>query len=366
MVSLAWGEGPSDPLIGEQVIDRSLAFRGAGFDSSVLLGLPAPESESAGLETVTLVRGKGFGALVRIIRGRMANLPERPGQAPVLVCRGALTAAAALLARASSAQARWAIVHDARGWYEAEGADKGDDRLRSGAKHVIEQLAFRHSDHNVVISEGLLGVGLARGASPETCSVIPQWQARFTGAGPDQGAQGVGLPPSAEVLYVGNSWHGHQADELVRPLLRGIAERLPQVVIGWLDAAATVPESVAPNLWRRSVAPEQVAAYLQRASVGLLIRQPTSTNAVAVPTKAAQYLAAGCGIVTSEYPPSIANLCIATQRGRVVSGFDPRDWSEAVAIVLEAPRQAGLDWRSDVIGAWQRILGRVERRGYSA
>ncbi len=350
-MTLVWKEAPSNPVIEEQAIERAKAFRGVGLDARVVFGLRAADLSSANGfgSNVSAVGAGGGGSLVRLaVRTIDSSQATTARGRPVLICRGALVAAAALLARSYS-NSSWAIVHDARAWYAAFSRDRGDGLAKRLGKNAIERFAFRFSDRNVVVSQALLGVAIARGAAPSLTSVIPPWirQDTTTSASSD-----------ADVLYVGNSWHtAYQPETLVRPFLQELARALPDTMLGWLDAAADpVGEQLAANLWRRSVPPEVVAHYLRGASVSLLIREPSLTNATAAPTKAAQYFAAGCGVVTTPFPPAVAELCHVTGNGRVVSDLDPKLWAQAVRELMAKGDRRRLDLRDSTLDSWQSLI----------
>ena len=352
VVTLVWKESPTNPLIREQVLERSQAFRSIGLESSVVLGLDADDIPPDPIGPhVEVSRAGGLASLVRLARRTMSR-PAGSGPRPVLICRGALVASAALIARRGR---DWAVVHDARGWYAAESIDKQERRGRTMTKRMVERHAFRQSDQTVCVSQALLGIALAEGADPARTSVIPPFVApaevdAVSGEDADR----------CDVLYVGNSWLPYQARPLIEPLLAGIADAIPEAQFCWLDAAAPAdPERLAPNLSRRSVSFEEVPGYLRRAKVALLMRTPAGVNAAAAPTKATQYLAAGCRIVSSDYPPSIAELCRVTGRGRAVRGMDPVTWSDAVRQELALEPVEGLHLGDSVVENWDQILGSV-------
>jgi glycosyltransferase involved in cell wall biosynthesis len=210
----------------------------------------------------------------------------------------------------------------------------------------------------VVVSQPLLGVALAYGADPGRVMIIPQYVEPFQ---PSEEP----LPAEPDVLYVGNSMHAYQGVELILPLIRGLAERMPAVTFGWLDSGLPngSEEKIAPNLWRRSVSPDTLGGYLQRARAALLIREASGTNAAAAPTKAFQYLSAGIAVVTTPHPPAVAELCRQQGRGRVVYSLEPADWAEAVGAVLSANSRKSFDVHAQSIEAWAALLRGLEGRG---
>jgi glycosyltransferase involved in cell wall biosynthesis len=354
VVTAVWKEAPSNPVIREQVLLRAATWGNLGFDSRVAIGLDASARDMELLRQDFVPWGlfpaDGMPSLVRFLGSVMrSSRPEGAGR-PMLVCRGALVAVGALLARTRVPE-RWLIVHDARGWYTAESDTKEESPGRHVAKVAVERFAFRASDYSVVVSETLLGVGLAYGADPSRTTVIPQYAHPF----PPHPAP---LPPEPDVLYVGNSVHRYQTVELVAPLLRGLAQRMPSLSFGWLDAAlpAEATESLEPNLWRRSVAPDAVGPYIERARAALLIREVSDDTAASSPTKAFQYLAAGTPIVTTPHPASVSQLCRQQGRGRVVLSWNVDEWEAALTDVLRWPAPDRFDAHSHSTNAWKQLL----------
>jgi Glycosyl transferase 4-like domain/Glycosyl transferases group 1 len=354
VVTAVWKEPPSNPVIREQVLLRAATWRELGFDSRVAIGLDASPRDMEllreNLVPWALFPAGGMSELVRFVGRVMRGSRPEGAATPILVCRGALVAAAALLAR-EQASVPWLIVHDARGWYTAESETKREGAARRHAKQAVETTAFRASDHSVVVSETLLGVALAYGADPARTTVLPQYAHPFP---PVQGA----LPPEPDVLYVGNSVHGYQTVELVAPLLRGLAQRMPSVTFGWLDVALPpdTSESLEPNLWRRSVRPDAVGPYIERAKAALLIREVSGDTAASAPTKAFQYMAAGTAVVTTPHPASVAQICRQDGRGRVVSSMNVEEWAAALSDVLSRPSSGPFDAYQHATQAWQELF----------
>jgi hypothetical protein len=369
VVTAVWKEPPSNPVIREQVLLRAATWREIGLDSRVAIGLDAGPSDMEVLRQDFVPWGLfpagGMSSLVRFL-GRVMRTSGQEGEgARILVCRGALVAVGAIVAQVAIPDP-WIILHDARGWYTAESDTKEESAARRRAKEAVERTAFRASDYSVVVSETLLGVALSFGADPGRTTVIPQY------AHPFPPAQGP-LPPEPDVLYVGNSVHGYQTVDLVAPLLRHLAQRMPSVTFGWLDAAMPpgASESLEPNLWRRSVTPEGVGPYIERAKAALLIREVSEDTAASSPTKAFQYLAAGTPIVTSPHPASVSQICRQQGRGRVVLSWDVDEWAAALSDVLRQPPLSRFDAHRHSTEAWQDLFdalldGRLGQRSRSS
>lgn len=346
-VTMLWKESLSNPVIEEQVLARTAALREAGLAASVLaLADPEPVPDDLPDWVATESGGPRWPLALARRAGRAIDEAGRPQG--VIICRSVLATLAADRARRRRDRQGWSVIYDCRGWYAAEHEHRGRFRLAGLAKTRLDRRALRRADAVAVVSPALLGIAVAGGAEPSRAHLIGPFSPLPAGAGAPQ--------PPAQVVYVGNSVRKYQVDDLVLPILCEIADGLPETTIGWLDAAAgPEPEWLRENLWRRRVPREEVAAHLHGAHVGLIVREPTRTNIAAMPTKAGQYLAAGCRLVTSPSPPSVASLCQNADAGSIARNGE---WAEKVQAELARPRPEPRH-RDETIQLWRELIAEV-------
>ena len=347
VITLAWREDAANPVIREQVVLRAGALAACGFDSAaVLAGSPHRELAGTGLPPVQFNERRSIIALARLVATALRSRDVDT----ILVCRNSVVASIAVLVRWVM-RARGRIVHDARGWYEGHSLEQGEGRFLRAVKRLVDRVAYRHSDHSVVVSQALLGIALAHRATPRRVTVIPQFvPAPVPNDPPDV--------PAADVVYVGTAATAFQSTATVWSLLSSLAKRLPGTHFGWLDGSyeGDQPIFIRENLWRHRVPPDMVASVLALAHAGLVIRTPGLSNAVAAPTKAAQYRAAGCALITGPSPPSTAELALHSGGEVVTEPESPDAWARAVRAVLDRPRPARADYSQRVIDQWAAVM----------
>jgi glycosyltransferase involved in cell wall biosynthesis len=353
VTTLAWREEAANPVIREQVVLRAGALAASGFDSAVVFaGTPSRNLPGRNLPPVRFDERRSILALARLI----AMVLRSGDGVTILICRNSVVASIAILVRRVT-RARGHIVHDARGWYEGHSLEQGEGRFLRAVKRLIDRIAYRHSDHSVVVSQALLGIALAHRAAPGSVTVIPQFvPASVPNDPPD-------VPP-ADVVYLGTAATAFQSTATVESLLRSLAERLPSIRFGWLDGTYgdDQPVTIRKNLWRHRVAPDKVAGVLALAHAGLVIRTPGLSNAVAAPTKTAQYRAAGCAVVTGPNPPSTAEIALHSGGEVVIDPESAESWARAVRAALERPRPARVDYGEQPIDQWAAIIERMAHR----
>lgn len=347
VTTVVWRESPSNPVIREQAVLRGSAFRDLGFDSKVLIvGVAGEEQRDkrAPDDDDAIEQRTPWGGMAGLVR----EMSRAAREADTLVCRGAPATAAALLARRRRSTPR--IVFDARGWHLAELLDrKADGLLKRALKGAVERWAMRRADLVAAPSQALLGVAAAAGAAADRLVLIPQLPPPVEPRGPaDRGI---------DVVYVGTSRSPYQPHETIGELLAGIAEEMPAATIEWWDGdAGPDPEPIRPNLTRRRLAPAEVPARLTRARVGLVIREPSLANLAAAPTKAMQYRAAGCQVVSGSSPPAVAEWVLQTGGRLVRDPASARSWARAITEALERPPAIPPD-REAILALWRDVLG---------
>jgi glycosyltransferase involved in cell wall biosynthesis len=71
---------------------------------------------------------------------------------------------------------------------------------------------------------------------------------------------------------------------------------------------------------------EDIISTLRKADVGLLLREKSMVNQVASPVKAAEYMAAGLAVITTEGVGDLSDLVREKQLGLVLDSLDPEAW----------------------------------------
>jgi glycosyltransferase involved in cell wall biosynthesis len=276
---------------------------------------------------------------------------------PVVVhARGPWAALAAV--RASQARGvRARVVYDVRGDYEAEhafhvagrGDAKDDPRVAPGLARLrrAEATIVAGADRLLCVSRRLAEALDARhpGALAKA-DVIPcghdPAKFRLDPAAREAWRTRLGLADRWVVVYAGALGPYHLPDAVVRAGL--LARRVrpdahlllltPDVArgralvegVGLGPADATV----------RSAPHDEVPGLLAAADVALLLRRPDPVNAVASPTKLAEYLACGLPVVVSDGIGDASDLVRETGAGRVVADLSDEALAGAFAGLMAA------------------------------
>ncbi|MCO5171731.1 MAG: glycosyltransferase [Planctomycetes bacterium] len=265
------------------------------------------------------------------------------GQRPALVhARGLWAAYAALGAARRLPRGLVRVVYDARGDHEAEHAfhvagrgDARDRRVRPGLARIrrAEAIVCRRAARVLCVSDALRDVlearhpGTAAKADVIPCGVD---DLRFR---PDPAAraaarQRLGLGDKFVVCYAGALGPYHLPEQVVRA--GAVARRVrhdahlllvtPEVERGRALAAAVGLGPDAATVVAASH--DEVPALLNAADVGLLLRREDPVNAVASPTKLAEYLACGLPVIVSDGIGDASALVREERVGEVVRDVD--------------------------------------------
>lgn len=171
VTTLVWREVAANPVIREQVVLRAAALAAAGFDSTVVFaGTPRRNLPGRDLPPLQFDERRSILTLARRVAAELRSGDE----STVLICRNSVVASIAILLRRVT-RARGRIIHDARGWYEGQSLEQQEGHFFRVAKRLIDRVAYRHSDHSVVVSQALFGIALGHGADPARVTVIPQF-----------------------------------------------------------------------------------------------------------------------------------------------------------------------------------------------
>lgn len=265
------------------------------------------------------------------------------GGGPALVhARGLWAAYAALGAARRLPPGQVRVVYDARGDHEAEHAfhvagrgDARDRRVRPGLARIrrAEAIVCARAARVLCVSSALRDVlearhpGTAARADVIPCGVD---DLRFR---PDPAARAearrrLGLGERFVVCYAGALGPYHLPEQVVRA--GAVARRVrpdahlllvtPEVERGRaLAAAAGLGPDAATVV---AAAHDEVPALLNAADVGLLLRRRDPVNAVASPTKLAEYLACGLPVIVSDGIGDASALVREGRAGEVVRDVD--------------------------------------------
>ena len=192
----------------------------------------------------------------------------------------------------------------------------------------IERLSVLESDYRLAVSEQLVRYWREefdyRGSAHV---VIPcTLPARLEGLRSPMTRESLGLSPDQIVLVYSGSAAAWQSLDLMD---RFVCEQMSadrRVVLLLLSEVESnqleVGRRYADRVVQRWLPPEQVAAALRVADHGLLLREPSRTNAVSCPTKFAEYLDAGLGAIISEGVGDLSRFVRDRDCGTVVESPD--------------------------------------------
>lgn len=324
-----------DPLLPRTLLTRDGRARlrrlAAALPGRLLLRPYLPFEDRVGAPLARLVLRRH---LARALRGE-----ER-----VVVHARGLWAAYAALRAARRAPGQVQVVYDARGDYEAEHAfhvagrgDADDRRVLAGRARLrrAEAIVCDRAARVLCVSRALREVLEARHpGARDKAVVIPCGydEARF---GLDPAARAatrarLGLEARFVVAYAGSLVPYQLPEQLVQVgviarQVRPDAHLLlitPEVERGraLAQAAGLPPEAVTV----RAAAHDEVPALLNAADLGLLLRRPDPVNAVASPTKLAEYLACGLPVLVSDGVGDSSDLVREARAGEVLRDVDDR------------------------------------------
>jgi len=256
---------------------------------------------------------------------------------------------------------------------EAEEYDVGGRPVFAPSEiRVLEEKAVLESDYRIAVSTDLVGYWTREyGYTGTDHAVIPCTVGERTPAVDSVPTrQELGLDEEQTVLvYAGSSaqWQSFEVlDQFAAEALQTWSDAalllLSDCDVERLECARRFPDRVI-NKW---VPPSEVLDYLALADYGLLLREPSTTNRVACPTKFGEYLQAGlqvvitngvgdlstfvrekkCGVVLDSVrsAPRLARVDAVTRRRNTDLArqyFDKKAYREAYAAALlgpEAPR----------------------------
>ncbi len=252
---------------------------------------------------------------------------------------------------ATLAAAGQRVVYDAHEFYAVEVArrewlPRGTRRLAAAGVVAAEQAAFRYAAGVVTVTPAMARWFRGRGA----CNVALVRNLPRLADYPVP-AHNTERPP--RVVYLGTLSSDRGLAVIEEAATRLAAEGIEVEVVGPIPEGAR-PARVGAVKWRGRVPPWEVAAALGQAAVGWVPWQPTPNNALALPTKLLEYMAAGLPVVVSDVG-ELGSIVRAEGCGAVVP---PADVAAHMAALRELARDPQ---RRSALGARAR---QAFERGY--
>lgn len=248
----------------------------------------------------------------------------------VVMARGVF---ATFLARRARLQLRYfRVIFDARGAYHAEFEEYQmiDDPALIARVKKLERKAIARSDGQLAVSKALVrywqeryDIDTSRTARVIPCTLHRQHEKPLISEEErlKHRAQ-LGIKPENTLLVYSGSSAGWQSLESLFAWLFEQMETQPHLHLILLtpmnDLKGTKLEKFADRVTTRWVAPEKVHELLSLGDYGLLIRESSTTNRVASPTKFAEYLSAGLKVLISPRLGDFSDFTIQHQCGHVL------------------------------------------------
>ena len=246
----------------------------------------------------------------------------RPG---MLIARGALGTWMALRARDKGLVRK--VCFDARGAYAAEWKEYRivDDEALIAQFPEVEREVVTRSDFHIAVSNALVAHWREQYAYTGTDHVvIPCTLASShlaVAKDPGTAREELGFRPDDVVLVYAGSTAGWQSFSLLEAMLRPVLDAQPHIKLLFLSPPSADIQALANaylgrvvNTW---VPAAKVPAVLCAGDVALLVREDSTTNRVASPTKFAEYLVCGLPVIISAHIGDFSALVRQQQLGLV-------------------------------------------------
>jgi glycosyltransferase involved in cell wall biosynthesis len=367
-------EGLADTVIDAQVLVHARDMRRQGIaDLTVWAVACSAQAHARSLERLEAARQRAAGP-VRVFRGLAPTLPgSARANARLLAPKlrsferleliHARTDYAAEVASHLRGARRFELVWDCRGDVEAEvrrryaGPSPWRSALRAWQVHGARcrvRAARAACDRAIFVTQALRE-RLVGHALEERSEIIPGGADSelffFSPELREQARAELGWPESAPVLVYSGGLARYQCFEESVALFRRLRDELPTLR---LLVVTPRPEAARPALAGlpddayalRSARLEEVNAWLNAADAGLLLRRPDPLNAVAFPTKFAEYGMAGLPVLMTDAVPEAAavarevgNLCPVADGGAALPAAVDRA-AIAVAVRERLSREA--------------------------
>jgi glycosyltransferase involved in cell wall biosynthesis len=365
-------EAPSPTVIDSQVVDAVVAVAREGVRMDLLfLADPRPylakrayfrqRGEEIAARTGSEVRVVPIprkhtpvgAAIAPWVLG--AELLRTPGR---LVIHARTDFSAFIASRLARVSSRVRFLYDARGDVEGEfrgnQAQHGDYSPRAERTLArllrIRDAAVRHADHVLCVSMVLRDKLVNHhGLDPARATVVP-CVADAQKFGPDDAdriaaRRELGVEDRFVVVYPGRLGLWHYTDETFR-VVRGLMDADPSVFFLVLtpdveEARALATRTLPEGRWAiRSARHEEVPRYLRASDLGVLLRADHPLNAVACPTKFAEYVMTGLPVLITAGLGDCSPFVAANRAGAVLEAADPDAAVAAVAAIRSEPDAA--------------------------
>jgi glycosyltransferase involved in cell wall biosynthesis len=289
-----------------------------------------------------------------VIRGglRILRLVRRH-RIDVLHARAHIPMAMALLAQRFT---RCATIFDLRGLIAEEYVDGGiwkEDSVPFKTIKSIEHAGLRRSNQVIVLTERVRAWLLnANSALTSKITVIPCCvdRSRFADDNVPRDRFQLVYAGSVVGLYLLEEMGRFfvalkrlQPNARFRILTHGSAPMVSQA-LQRVGISAHDFEIVAAD-------PGEIAAHLERASLGISFRKPTFSQIAASPTKIAEYLAAGIPLVSNAGTGDVDELLKSERIGLSVHSFDDATLAEAAVQALALTNEADIGERCRQVAA---------------
>ena len=270
-----------------------------------------------------------------------------------LICRGAFATRLALDLRKIGLVK--SVVYDGRG---AMAAEQREYNIYS--RHIadriepLERQAVLRADHRIAVTDALADYwtrcyDFNASYSRIPCTLSTSWQRDHPVWEEARRAvrETMGLAESDVLLMYSGSAAGWQSfGLLLGELDRALESDLRFHVLLLCPETVEIVQFLDrwPGRTRRMfVSPSEVVNWISAADVGLILRESSVTNSVAMPTKFAEFLAAGLHLVLTGPNPA-AEYAVANEVGtRWSEGFD---WSNWLKIKMQEGHKLDIDSRS--------------------
>jgi hypothetical protein len=303
-----------------------------------------------------------------------------PADCRAIQCRGALaTVLAQDLRRAGRIDA---VGYDGRGAYAAEWSEYDVAPSPRWQTRIaeLERIAVLDSDVRLAVSEELVAYWRERyGYAGDAHAVIPctltqDWIEPLPSPEERRARKAnLGFDPAHRLLCYSGSAAEWQSIAALDSWLDGLLSQDPGVDLLLMTPADISTSHVATRhgdrvktLW---TSPDRVRWHLQAADYGLLLREASVTNRVAAPTKFAEYLAAGLGVLISpglgDYSAMVAQhdfglVCDLSAPAPAIPELSDEKRAEIANFAATRLSKQAFDRQYDEI---LRRLGSSDRRG---